>query len=109
MLCLTGRAPDTVQQLEGEVELLYTFLSYWQGDMAAVVRHGVRGLALTPVELGAIRNVALMYLCGAYQANGDLPGAYALHETTPRSGLHPGPYLLAIVLARQGACAGDGR
>ncbi len=107
---LTGRAPDTVQQLEGEVELLCTFLSYWQGDMAAVVRHGVRGLALTPVELCAIRNVALMYLCGAYQANGDLPGAYALHEDHLAAASTQGPICLrSFWLARAPvqAIAGD--
>jgi LuxR family transcriptional regulator, maltose regulon positive regulatory protein len=107
---LTGCERDTVQQLEGEVELLRTFLSYWQGDMAAVVRHGVRGLALTPVELSAIRNVALMYLCGAYQANDDLPGAYALHDDHLAAASTQGPICLrSFWLARAPvqAIAGD--
>ena len=75
------RARAAVEQLEGEIEILRTFVCYWQGDTAGVMRHGVRGLAQTPVELCAIRNHALMFLCGAYQAVGDLGGAYALHAS----------------------------
>jgi LuxR family maltose regulon positive regulatory protein len=74
------RGRDAEQQLEGEIDLQRTFLCYWQGDMAAAMYYGVRGLALTPLDLCAVRNVALMFLCGAYQASGDLPGAYAVHE-----------------------------
>ena len=54
--------------------------------------------------------VALMFLCGAYQANGDLPGAYALHEDQLAAASTQWPHLPAVVLARQGpvqAIAGD--
>ena len=106
----TGRARDAEQQLEGEIDLLRTFLCYWQGDMAGVMRHGTRGLALTPVELCAVRNLALMFLCGAYQANGDLPGAYALHAEQLAAACAHGPICLrSFWLARAPvqALAGD--
>ena len=106
----TGRARDAEQQLEGEIDLLRTFLCYWQGDMAGVMRHGTRGLALTPVELCAVRNVALMLLCGAYQANGDLPGAYALHAEQLAAASTHGPICLRsywLARAPVQAIAGD--
>lgn len=106
----TGHGRGAEQQLEGEIDLLRTFLCYWQGDMAGVMRHATRGLALTPVELCAVRNVALMFLCGAYQAAGDLAGAYALHEGYLSTASTHGPICLrSFWLARAPvqAIAGD--
>jgi LuxR family maltose regulon positive regulatory protein len=99
-LVQNGRTRITVTQLEGEIEILRTFLCYWQGDMAGVVRHGVRGLAQTPVDLCAIRNLAVLFLGGGYQAAGDLPRAYALYAdhlaaAVIRGGICLRSYLLA--------------
>ncbi len=65
-------------RLTGEVDALLSFLYHWRGDAAATIEHGHRALQLLPPEDSYMRSFALLMLTASCQANGDLPGAYAL-------------------------------
>ena len=79
---VSGSDADQIERLEGELEILHTYACYWNSDLAGVIAHGTCGLELAPPHLWGIRVLAVLFMSVAYQANGDLPSAYALFDAS---------------------------
>jgi LuxR family transcriptional regulator, maltose regulon positive regulatory protein len=75
---MTGAAPQRTASLHGEVAMLQGNLCYWRADMAGVVTHTRRSLALLPRRSEFARAYAVLYCVTGYQAMGELAAAHAL-------------------------------
>lgn len=74
-------APDTPDELQGEMDALRSMVAYRTGDAEAAIVHARSSLERTRSDLWIVRSLARLMLALALQMKGDLRGAYAaIHE-----------------------------
>jgi LuxR family maltose regulon positive regulatory protein len=78
--------------LQGEVAALQGHLCYWGADMAGVVAHTRRSLALLPRTAEFARGFAVLFCVTGCQATGELAAAYALLDRYAEE-LNPEDYI----------------
>jgi len=71
-------APHHTARLHGEVEALLGHLCYWRADMAGLVMHTQRSLALLPHDAEYARGFAVLFYVTGCQAIGERAAAHAL-------------------------------
>ncbi len=73
-----GDALRPTAKLQGEVKALLGHLCYWRADMAGVVTHTQRSLALLPRDAEYARGFAVLFCVTGCQAIGEQAAAHAL-------------------------------
>jgi LuxR family maltose regulon positive regulatory protein len=69
---------QTQKQLQGEIDMLRSQISYWRGEGQRCLALARRSLAVTPAEHTRTRGLALVYAAGGLQQTGNIAAALDL-------------------------------